>query len=174
MVRDSWLYNDLSVSISKQVYDYLSDLKHKLEIVADEALEYSDKQQLSYAHYRNRKSKDKAFDVGEEVLVFIPSSTNALFAHWIGPCKVTRKLSNHSYEIETDEGKRIHLHANKMRKFHRRVAVLGVIHEEDEDFGEVMYAPTNADSRFDLSPKTLSADSLKHLSQYSRKDLLQL
>ena len=35
-----------------------------------------------------------------------------------------------------------HMHANKLRKFIPRVANIGVIFEEDEEFGDISYYPS--------------------------------
>lgn len=74
-----------------------------------------------------------------------------MFSRWRGPGVIVVKNSSHSYIVELDDS-RIHVHANKLRKFNQSVhevscdipVYLAVncdsafIYERDVDFGDVV------------------------------------
>ena len=47
--------------------------------------------------------------------------------------------SPYSYVVDMGDGSRRHLHANRIRKFIVRSHLVGVLKEDDDDFGEVPF-----------------------------------
>ena len=176
LLKETWLgERDLPNGIGMTAAQYLTQLKNRLKAAAEKAIEYGGFQQQMYAKYRNRKAKEKTFEIGDEVIVLTPDSTNKIYARWIGPCTVLKKITNHSYLVETAEGRKIQLHANKMRHYERRVAVLGVIHESDEEFGEVQFAPTDSFTTLERLPSSKVSDlDLRHLDHEDTSALLRV
>lgn len=136
-----------------EFYDRLkSDLSTGQKLAETQAREV----EQSYIDAYNRKARDKQFSMGEQVLILMPDSGNRLRASWIGPGVVTKKVSDYSYLISLDNGAVRLLHANKLRKFTPRVANIGVIDFNDEQFGDITELPVregNTDS--DLFPDVL-------------------
>ena len=80
-------------------------------------------------HY-NIRSRPTPFEVGDSVLVLLPSSTNKLVSTWQGPGTINLKLSPNSYYwISMPDGAIRHLHANHLREFKIRVQGVGVIYD---------------------------------------------
>ena len=78
------------------------------------------------------------------VLILTPSSENKLFAEWLGPHKIIRKLENNNYEVQLPKRKRV-LHINMLKRFYERGAIIesvlmaeGDEEEENTDFPEVL------------------------------------
>jgi len=69
----------------------------------------------------NVRSKDKKFDVGEQVIVLALENVGKLCNRWQGPGTVIKVKSPHSYLVDMGNGNVRHIHANKMRKFIARV-----------------------------------------------------
>jgi len=148
----------------------LEELKANLQVGLDLAVTNAKKAQKSYTDQYNVLSKEKKFEVGDLVLVLLPDSTNKLMAQWQGPGTVVDQVSPNSYRVSLDTGAVKVLHANHLRPFVARVDSVGVIFEDDEDFGVIEYCPTSLD---DVSKELKDLD-LSHLSESQRTELLCL
>ena len=150
------------------------------------AQEHSAKAQESYAKHYNRRSRDKAFKVGESVLILAPDSTTSkVFARWQGPALVTRVISPYSYLVELG-GKEYRLHANKLRKFQQRIEAAtvawpcadlqvdtcAVIFDRDIEFGDVPVIDAHA--KIEMPSSKMAPEALAHLSVKQRHELLEV
>lgn len=106
--------------LNKSSQDYLLELQHNLQVARNYTDEISNRMQERYVKQYNRYSRDKTFEINDDVLVLIPDSTNKAFAQWQGPGKIVEKCGPYSYIIEID-GRRRQLHANFLRPFHMRI-----------------------------------------------------
>ena len=59
----------------------------------------------------------------------------------MGPATTTEVVSDYSYRIALSTGSVGVLHVNKLRKFVNRVNSVGVIYDEDKDFGSKQCCP---------------------------------
>ncbi len=76
---------------------------------------------------------------GDEVLVLLPMQTNNLKLEWKGPYKVTRKVTDVDYEIQTPGRSKVY-HINMMKKWNPSpancaMALLAELESEDETEG---------------------------------------
>ena len=79
----------------------------------------SDSQQKQKQYY-DRGAKSRSFDVEDQVLVLLPTTTNRLKLKWTGPYNVTRRVSSVDYEVEM-LGRRHEkktYHVNLMKKWY--------------------------------------------------------
>ena len=67
-----------------------------------------------------RKAKPREFAVQDLVYMYNPALKPGLtrkFAKpWIGPCQITKKISELNYEIVDEKGRRQVLHINRLKK----------------------------------------------------------
>lgn len=173
VLYDVWSGSDLMLPVlSKSDQDFFKRVRENLDIAQKVASENSEKCQQEYIKRYNLRARDKSFNVGEQVLVLMPDSSNRLKARWIGPGIVADKLSEYSYLVSLDNGAVRQLHANKLRKFIPRVQSIGVINGVDEEFGDVCELPLSSDSsEFE---KSLDELDLNHLSAEPRLRLIDL
>ena len=61
---------------------------------------HSTNSQQKQKQYYDRSAKSRSFEVGDKVLVLLPTTTNKLKLRWTGSYKVTRKVSSVDYEVE--------------------------------------------------------------------------
>lgn len=127
--------------------DYLHSLRQKFVAAAEAVGEHTRAAQAAYADYCNRGTRQKSFGVDDTVLVLEPDSTNTLLKKWKGPARVVRRTRPNRYTVSLDDGSQRHVHANKLRPFVQRVGTVGVIFEEDHEFGDVPEIPTEAVSK---------------------------
>ena len=121
-MKDTWTgVEDPPLNLGKNVTDYLKDLRQRFATSEEFASSHADVKQTQYANRYNLRSREKQFDINEQVLVLTPDSTaSKTFSKRRGPGIIIAKNSPHSYIVEIDN-RRIHVHANKLRKFHHRV-----------------------------------------------------
>ena len=107
----------------------------------------------------------RCFEVGDEVLVFLPSEKSLFHARFEGPFEITEKLSELNYRISTPSRKQKSrvVHINQIKLYHRREeAMVGAVDAEKVDDGEEV-----DESRFkeiDIpSPKLRNSEILANL-----------
>ena len=69
-------------------------------------------------NYYDKKTQDRKFSVGEEVLVLLPSASNKLLSSWLGPFPIT-KVFHPDYRVLV-KGKEKVFHANMLKRYVRR------------------------------------------------------
>ena len=122
VLKNMWISeNDFPPPKNKSPAEFLKDLRDKLEIARSYADSHAETAQQRYVTRYNRRSCDKSFTIGENVLVLQKDSTaSKVFSRWIGPAVIYEVQSPYSYVVEFADGSRRVLHANHMRKFHTR------------------------------------------------------
>lgn len=130
--------------------------------------------QESYVKQYNKYSKHKEFNVGDLVLVLLPTSTNKLVAEWTGPGVIVEVISPFSYRISLNNGAVRILHANRLRKYVARVDMVGVIDDKGDDLGEIQACPNvNATSEEEII-KQINELNLTHLTDNQALQLRNL
>ena len=159
-------------TITKSVQEYCDQVKSDLLITHELAEERCSKAQRQYVTHYNLRTRDKVFDPGDQVLVLFPDSTNKLVSKFQGPGVVRTKLNDYSYMIEMPNGSVRRLHANNIRKFIPRVQSIGVIFDDEEDFGEIPCYPSLLDIETDMID--LNSVDLNHLNSVQKQQMLNL
>ena len=192
ILADSWSGDQpLPLNIGKSVVDYLMDLRANIERGLDFAQEHAERAQQAYAEYFNRKSRDKYFEEGDEVLILTPDTTKTkTFARWQGPARVTEVLSPHGYIVELN-GVRQRIHADRIRRYLREVdevttpdtelstnvssSTCAVVYENDSDFGDIHVVETDMKGdKTELPSSKIAAETVSHLSPQQRDELFAL
>ena len=130
--------------IKKDVISHMVDLKERLRDVTELAKLNADKAQKDYKMHFDKHSSVRTLEIGESVLILMLSSEKKLFAEFLGPHKIIRKLENNNYEVQLPKRKCV-LHINMLKRFYERGAIVGsdLLAEGDEeekhtDFSEVL------------------------------------
>jgi ribosomal protein L21E len=115
ILKEHWSgETDLPLDFGKSTTKYLADLRDKLETAQSYATSHTQRAQSRYANHYNLRSKDKCFDVGDQVLILMPDTTaSKTFSRWKGPATVVEKKSPHSYIVEINDAQQ-HIHANHL------------------------------------------------------------
>ena len=122
ILKETWCgEREFPPGIGKEPSEYLKELHQNLLIAQHYAESHTQRMQQRYADRYNKRSRDKHFCVGDEVLILKPDSTaSRLFSRWKGPARVVVVKSPYSYIVELN-GARYHLHANDLRRYNSRV-----------------------------------------------------
>lgn len=194
ILKESWCGDQsLPVSFGKDATKYLRELHDKLDIAKTYATSHSEREQNRYAAHYNLRSRDKHFNVGDQVLILMPDSTGSrLFSKWSGPATVIEVCSPYSYIVELD-GVRKHFHANKLRKFHVRVETVvcdsliddldikavntcATVNASDREFGQLGIIPTTLcqPKPVILPSQKIDRATISHLTDEQQLELLQV
>jgi hypothetical protein len=84
--------------------------------IAQEELQKSQKR---YKHYYDRQAKPRTFQVGDNVLVLLPTNNNKLLMQWKGPYTVESVVGLNDYKV-CMKGKSKTLHANLLKLYMKR------------------------------------------------------
>ncbi|GFT24527.1 retrovirus-related Pol polyprotein from transposon 17.6 [Trichonephila clavipes] len=148
ILKSSWAGEiHLPTNISQSAADYLQEMKVNMEKAAESASLTAAQKQKAYGDYFNKRSSVKNFSIGEQVVLLIPDS------------------------IKLSDGTVRHVHVNKIRKYHPRALAVGVIFEDDHEFGEIHPTPNLSKS---TSERVLHEINLNHLKKSEREQVLAI
>ena len=130
ILHELWANPDLT-SESKSSYQFVFELREKLEETAELAAQNQDVAMNKYKTYFDLKSSSRQFKVDDEVLVLLPDSSSKLLMTWKGPYKIIKAQGKVDYLIDM-HGKPKLLHVNLLKRYHRRAdtTCLSVINED--------------------------------------------
>jgi len=136
ILRELWTREVVDPEV-RSTYQYVLDLKDRLEETCQLAHEELRKAQLKQHKYFNNKAKARHFKEGDKVLVLRPTDHNKLLMQWQGPYKVIECVRENNYVIQMETRKRTY-HANMLKAYFERdpedmsIANAAVIEPEDE------------------------------------------
>ena len=97
-------------------YQYVIDLKDKLSTTCEVVKQELEKSAKRYKHYYDSKKRPRNLEVGEKVLILLPTESNKLLMQWKGPYSVVGKFNNCDYKIDVD-GKTKSFHINLLKQY---------------------------------------------------------
>ncbi|GBL97285.1 Retrovirus-related Pol polyprotein from transposon opus [Araneus ventricosus] len=95
-------------------------------------------------------------------------NVSCLHARWTGPGEIIDTVNPHSYKVKLPDGNVRHIHANKIQ-FHTKAQTVGVIFEDDVEFGEIHPTPIKTS----ISNYNIEVD-VSHLEEHKQVELLEL
>ena len=103
----------------KNTYQYVFELREKLEDTLKLAHTDLQKAQNKVKHYYDRKTKVRKFVPGDKVLVLLPTDHNKLLMQWKGPFEVSAVVGLSDYRVRVKGKERVY-HANLLKKYFER------------------------------------------------------
>ena len=118
VLKETWEGKDKSPEI---VVSHILAIQDRMETMKDLVSENLGKAQQQQKAWYDRNARHRELEVGCQVLVLLPSSTNKLLAQWQGPYKVLEKIGSVNYTIDMhDRRKRKRIvHVNMLREFYQ-------------------------------------------------------
>lgn len=181
ILRELWTkeVNDPEV---RTTYQYIVDLKERLESTCTMAKENLEKATQRYRVNYNKRAKKRDMKVGEKVLVLLPTSSNKLLLQWRGPYEILEKVGNVDYRINMD-GKTKTFHANMLKLYIDRdkendAGVLGIAGvavvdlADDEDDGEDELCDSPGQERTEGAREVTVSDELSEEEKTEIRTLL--
>ena len=104
----------------KSTYQYVLDLRERIEETCKLAHEELVKTQVKNLRYCNKNAKLRVLKPGDLALVMIPVQSNHLFFSWKGPAKVLARIGVTNYRILLPSGQERTYHINMLKKYEVR------------------------------------------------------
>ena len=121
----------------KTTYQYVLDLKEKLESMAQLARENLEKSATRYKKYYDKRARNRTLKVGDKALILMPTDHNKLLLQWKGPFDIVKKVNRVDYQLKMN-GKVKTFHINLLKKYVERAQGNNVFVVTDESvFGTV-------------------------------------
>lgn len=99
ILRKLWT-KDVEDPEVRTTYQYVVDLKERLEATCKMARENLERSTGRYRNYYNKGARERQMSVGEKVLVLLPTASNKLLMQWRGPFTFVEKVGKVNYEID--------------------------------------------------------------------------
>ncbi|XP_033729482.1 uncharacterized protein LOC117318627 [Pecten maximus] len=116
MILKELLTKEIPDDEIKTTYQYVIDLKEKMEETCQIAMEHLKDAKVVQRRHFNRRAKSRELKAGDKVLVLLPTKANKLLLQWRGPFEVIEKVGAFDYRINQD-GKTKTLHINLLKKY---------------------------------------------------------
>jgi len=104
----------------KTTYQYVLDLRERIEDTCQLAQEEIAKVQKRNQTYYNRRARERRLNVGDNVLLLLPIENNKLTLAWRGPYAFVEKVGEVDYKIRVTPDKIKTYHINMLKKYHQR------------------------------------------------------
>ena len=119
ILSELWTGNYESDKV-KNSYQYVVDLRDRIEKTCHIAQEELSKAQKRYRKNYNRRARVRRFRKGDSVLILLPTDSNKLLMQWKGPYEIDEVVSDYNYRVKV-RGKIKTYHANLLKEyFHRK------------------------------------------------------
>ncbi|KAK7110374.1 hypothetical protein V1264_014258 [Littorina saxatilis] len=118
ILKELWT-KDVDTPEVKNSYQYVFELREKLEETLEIARENLRKSQDSGKHYYDRKAVNRKFTPGNKVLILLPTDHNKLLMQWKGPYEVETVVGIDDYKVNVGKKSKIY-HANLLKLYVER------------------------------------------------------
>ncbi|XP_070184061.1 uncharacterized protein [Littorina saxatilis] len=118
ILKELWT-KDVDTPEVKNSYQYVFELREKLEETLEIARENLRKSQDSGKHYYDRKAVNRKFTPGNKVLILLPADHNKLLMQWKGPYEVEAVVGINDYKVNVGKKSKIY-HANLLKLYVER------------------------------------------------------
>lgn len=100
-------------------YQYVIDLRDRLEQTCKLAHENLEKVQIKQKSYYDKRARSRRFDVGDKVLLLLPTDSNKLLLQWKGPYEIVEVVNRMDYKVDVN-GVVSTYHANMLKQYVER------------------------------------------------------
>jgi len=109
----------------KTAYQYVLDLRERIEETCQLAQEEIAKVQKRNQTYYNRRARERKLNIGDSVLLLLPTENNKLTLAWRGPYEVVEKVGEVDYRIRVTPDKIKTYHINMfIREMNRELEMM--------------------------------------------------
>lgn len=136
ILKELWTKEPIDTEV-KTTYQYVIDLKERLESTCDLARNNLEKASKKHRIYYDRSAKERNMMVGDRVLILLPTDNNKLLMQWKGPFDVVGKVGQVDYKVSVN-GKIKTFHANLLKKYLDRTNICDSSTVHDDQNNEVL------------------------------------
>jgi len=120
----------------KTAYQYVLDLRERIEETCQLAQEEIAKVHKRNQTYYNWRAREIRLNIGDSVLLLLPTENNKLTLAWRGPYEVVERVGEVEYRIRVTPDKIKSYHVNMLKKYHQRKEQRSGNDDESENIKE--------------------------------------
>ena len=110
----------------KTSYEYVSELRVRMEASLKLAQKELQKSQTRYKKHYDKEAKPRHLEVGNQVLILLPTERNKLLMQWRGPYIVESRVGANDYRIKIGSKTKTY-HLNMLKKYIARKPEVDVV-----------------------------------------------
>ena len=111
-------------------------MQNRLQETCKLAHEYLRKSKEEQRTYYNKKTRNRSFNIGDQVLLLLPTDRNKLLLHWKGPFPVVGRQGQCDYQTDIN-GQVKNFHENLLKAYHIRED-LGIVLISTKGIGKLV------------------------------------
>ena len=115
ILKELWTEN-VDVPETKTSYQYVFELREKLEATLELARAEIEKAQNKGKHHYDCKAKPRKFRAGYKILLLLPTDNNKLLMQWKGPYVIQEVVGPNDYKVKVGRGLKTY-YANLLKKY---------------------------------------------------------
>ena len=125
ILRELWSVEETDEH-ARLTYQYVIDLKEHLEKTCKLAKENVQKLDIKQNAFYDKRARSRKFDVGDKVLLLLPSESNKVLLQWNGPYEVLELVNVMNYKIDVKGANMLKLYVDRQNMTSYRSAAIGV------------------------------------------------
>ena len=118
LLKEMWTNENLDFN-EYNTYQYVTDLRNRLEETCEVVHQNLMKSAEKYKHHYDKNKRMRSLEVGDKVLILLPTDSNKLLLSWKGPFSVIGKVGVMDYKIQVNDKCKI-FHINLLKKYECR------------------------------------------------------
>ena len=83
-------------------YQFVIELRERLEQTCKLARENLEKVQIKPITYYDKRARSRKFDVGDKILLLLPTESNELLLQWKGPYEIVEVINRMDYKVDVN------------------------------------------------------------------------
>ena len=99
ILKELWT-KEVNIPDVKSSYEYVTELRERLEESLKLAQEELEKSQKRYKRHYDQKAKPRRLEVGDQVLILLPTDSNQLLMQWRGPYTLESRVGAKDYRVK--------------------------------------------------------------------------
>ena len=156
ILKELWTSETTSLDV-KLTYQYVMDLRHRLEETCKLATEELKVKSAKYKHFYDKKARVRSFNAGDKVLLLLPTDNNKLLMQWKGPFEVICKVGLNDYKVKLPGG---------IKTFHTNLLKLYLTEQDDKEESGAMCFGVIEDEEDDVNITGLEGPDRKQNETY--------
>ena len=118
ILKELWWNSDAESEVVS-CYQYVFDLRERLEETFKLVKDNLTKAQARYKRNYDRKAKQRNFSKADLVLVLLPTDKNKLLMHWKGPFEIVSQIGANNYKVAMGDKLKT-WHVNMLKRYFSR------------------------------------------------------
>ena len=131
ILKELWT-KEVKIPEVKTSYEYITELSERLEDSLKLAQEELQKSQKRYKKHYDKKAKPRCLEVGDQVLIMLPTDSYKLLMQWRGPYIVESQVGANVYRVKMGSETKMY-HVNMLKKYIAREPELDIVHKSNKD-----------------------------------------